>query len=64
MLTNDRRRLGMAYDTGGEHDYGAARARKSSWAEASGRPGLFLRIPLDGDARDAMDFSIGFRVQF
>lgn len=32
--------------------------------ESSGHPGLFIRIPLDGDARDALDLSIGLSARF
>jgi len=30
----------------------------------SGRPGAFIRIPLDGDAREALDVSIGLMARF
>lgn len=33
-------------------------------SEASGAPGVFIRVPLDGDARDVLDLSIGLRMQF
>lgn len=32
--------------------------------EVSGQPGLFLRVPLDGDARQVLDFSIGVSARF
>lgn len=31
---------------------------------AGGHPGLFIRIPLDADARDVLDFSIGLTARF
>ena len=36
----------------------------AAFAEASGRPGVFLRIPLDGDAREALNLSIGLMARF
>ena len=60
--------LGISYDVTNDDGFGEQVTSYvdlgAALTEASGRPGLFLRIPLDGDARDAMDFSIGFRVQF
>lgn len=32
--------------------------------EQSGRPGFFLRLPLDGDTRELLDLSVGARVLF
>lgn len=32
--------------------------------ERSGRPGFFVRIPLDGDTRDLLNLSVGARVRF
>lgn len=32
--------------------------------EVSGHPGLFVRVPIDGDARDLLDFSIGLTARF
>lgn len=33
-------------------------------SEASGHPGLFIRVPLDRDARDVLDLSVGLSARF
>jgi hypothetical protein len=37
---------------------------RAAVAEAPGRPELFVRLPLDGQARAALDFAVGLAVRF
>ncbi len=60
--------LGTSYavndDDGFEEQFTAYLDLGATMLEAGGRPGFFIRIPLDGDARGVLDFSIGISARF
>jgi hypothetical protein len=60
--------LGTSYavndDDGFGEQFTAYLTLGAALSEASGHPGLFVRIPLDGDARSVLDLSIGLSAQF
>lgn len=60
--------LGSTYlvnsDDGFGSQFTAHLSLQAALTEGTGRPGLFVRVPLDGDSRDLLDLSVGVRVQF
>lgn len=59
--------LTTSYDLTGDDGFGqqfsAYVGLGAQLSDVSGRPGLFIRLPLDADAREVLDLSIGFSAE-